>query len=114
MPDITEHHSKEEGESHNSKNRWVHFTKHGHTIGVNNLLESLCKLISLYISWWLNGVVLKSLEVSCGITSKLFPDVFLLIGWAPEVANIGIHSLPHEVHGGIYSLFFSDEPLVYL
>jgi len=67
MSNITKHDTEQEWESNNSKDCWVYFLIHWDTIGVNDLLESISELIRFDISRWGNWMILKSLEIGCGI-----------------------------------------------
>jgi hypothetical protein len=65
MADISKHNTEQEGEGHNCEHSRVDFLVHRDTVGINNLLEDLCKSICFDISWGNDSVVLKSFEVCC-------------------------------------------------
>lgn len=45
MADITEHHTEQEGESHDREDSRVDFLVHRNTVGVDDLLEDISKVI---------------------------------------------------------------------
>ena len=51
MTHISKHHSKQERERHDGEDCWVDFTISGNSISVNNLLEGVCQLVCLKVSW---------------------------------------------------------------
>jgi hypothetical protein len=53
VTNIAEHNGEQKGERNNSKETRVDFTVLGHTVGVDNILESSSKLVGLVVGWGL-------------------------------------------------------------
>lgn len=57
-------------------------------------------------------MILKSLEVSCGVSLKCSSYDLLLLSWAPEVPDVCSFTLLHVVNSRIDCFFLCDEPFV--
>jgi hypothetical protein len=97
MTDITEHHTEQEGESHNREDSGVDFFVHRYTIGVDDLLEDVCEVICLDVCGRLYGMVLKPFNRSCRVCPKFLPQIFFSVTGAPEVTYVCSITLPHLV-----------------
>jgi hypothetical protein len=64
MAHIAEHNSEKEWESNDSKDSRVNFFMHGNTIGINDLLENLSKVIRFNVGRRLYVMIFKSLQIS--------------------------------------------------
>ena len=113
MANITEHHTEQEGESHDREDSGVDFFVHGNTVGVDNLLEDISKVIRFKVSGRLYGVVLKPFNGSSWICSQFLPQIIFSVTGAPEVTNVGSVPLPHLVDARIDSLLLGNEPFVH-
>lgn len=114
MTHISEHDTEEEGEGYASKNGWVNLLVHGHTISVDDFLESPCEFVSLEVGRGLDVVAVESFELCCGVALEHFSDVDLIFDRAPKEADVGSLTLLHVVYGVIEGLFLSYKPFVYL
>ena len=67
MTNVTKHNTKQEWEGNYGENSWVHLLVHWNTISIDDFLECVGEFIRFDVSWRGNGVVFKSLEISCWV-----------------------------------------------
>lgn len=112
MAYVTEHHTEQEGESHDRKDCGVDFLVHRYAICVDDLLEGVGEFISLNVSGRLYGMVLKPFNGCSRVCPKFFPKIIFSFTGAPEITNVCSILLPHLVDARINSLLLGNEPFV--
>ena len=112
MANIAEHNTEQERESHDREDCGVDFLVHRYAICVHDLLEDVCEVISLNVSWRLYGMVLKPFNGSSWVCPEFLPQIIFSFAGAPEVTNVCRIALPHLVDARINSLLLGNEPFV--
>ena len=112
MANIAEHHTEQEGESHDGEDCGVYFLVHRYTICVDDLLEDVCEVIRLNVCGWLYRMVLKPFNGGGRVCPKFLSQIIFSVTGAPEVTYVCSISLPHLVNARINSLFLGNEPFV--
>lgn len=59
---VTEHHSEEVWESDDRDQGWVSFQISGDTIGIDDVLEHIGKVVNFEVSWSWDGVIVVSAD----------------------------------------------------
>lgn len=109
---VTEHDSEEEWETDGGKGGWVEFLVVRHSILVHNQLGKEEEVVELKVSGRLNFSNVLLVEDGSLEGVHLFSEGWLFVDWAPEVADKGLDSSLHLVHGEVDSLLLGDSPLV--
>lgn len=117
MSVVTKHNSKQEWESHNSKNRRIGFLVVWDSISVSNLLRNSGHFVQFEVSGWLDlvwfiWVSSPSVKFSSLESLEFFPHSLFLLKRSPHKANVCRVSFFHHVQGVVNCFFLGHKPHV--